>query len=533
MKKRWKWCCSRYSHALSGSSLILFFRLVSFLLLLSSSWSRILTYDAEADVIPPHRADRILIRPNPPTARVSLQSLKGYRVLRNFAEIGWQVVEVPPGVKVLDALEQYRASGLASAAEPDYLLQGARSPNDPSYLNGTQWGLNNVGQDGGRSDADIDAPEGWEILYAGPKTTVAVIDTGVRYTHEDLAANMWTNAGEIPNNGIDDDSNGVVDDIHGFNSLARSGNPTDDNGHGTHVAGIIGAVGNNGKGMAGVAWNVRIMACKFLDANNRGALSDAIECIHYARKNGAQIINASWETATRSSALQSAITAARDAGIIVVAAAGNETQNLDLTPRYPACYTLDNIVAVASMTRLGALDASYSNYGQTSVDLAAPGVSIFSTGFASDTAYQYMSGTSMAAPHVTGALALMRSYYPNDSYKQLVTRLLLATDPIASLAGKTVSGGCVNLRKALGASEFGLSNVIKPASIQVLTQPDKGFFQVQLRGEPGKQYVLQVSTNFVHWTPFATNTVPMNGLLTVTDPSAANFRSRYYRATLP
>jgi subtilisin family serine protease len=535
MKKCRKLCWSRNSRGLPASllqfdSFIWIQTGAIFISLLVALLHGPLILAAEPAAETPYRTDRILIKPVSTQGRVSLKAIQSYRVLRRFDDIGWQLVGVPPGVKILDALANYQASGTVSQAEPDYLVQGTRIPDDPSFIDGTQWGLNNVGQDGGTPDVDIDAPEGWEVLHGAPTVTVAVVDTGIRYTHEDLAANMWVNAGEIPNNGVDDDRNGVVDDIHGFNAYARSGNPLDDNGHGTHVAGILGAVGNNAKGIAGVAWNVRIMACKFLDANNRGAISDAIECIHYARKNGAQIINASWQAGSRSTALQNAIAAARDAGIIFVTAAGNESQNLDVTPRYPASYTLDNIVAVGSAMRTGALDSAYSNFGAATVDLVAPGVSIFSTWFSSDASYHYMSGTSMAAPYVTGVLALMRAYYPGESYKELIARLLAATDPVESLAGRTVSGGCVNLRKALGAPEINVAKVIKPASVQVLTQSDRTLFRVEIKGQPGKPCVVQVSTNFVDWTSFSTNLFPSGGSLVITDPAAGAFKQRYYRS---
>ncbi|MBI4326301.1 MAG: S8 family serine peptidase [Chloroflexi bacterium] len=403
-----------------------------------------------------HRPDRVIIKPKPGSGQAGLdrwRAARGHRVLRRFAEAGdMQVVQLPPGMSMQEALAQYRQSGWVEFAEPDYIVRASVTPNDPHYTSGLLWALNNTGQSGGVSDADIDAPEGWATLHSATNIVVAVVDSGIRYTHEDLAGNMWTNPGEIPGNGIDDDRNGFIDDVHGINAITNSGEPNDDNGHGTHVAGTLGAVGNNGKGIVGVAWQVQIMACKFLDSNGDGEISDAVECIDYARRHGAKIINASWGGPDSSFALQSALNSARNAGIIVVAAAGNEKNDNDVTPNYPSSYTLDNIVAVTATTRADVLDATFADYGLKSVDLGAPGTSIYSAWHTSDRTYSYLSGTSMAAPHVAGALALLSARFANETYKQLITRLLAATDPLPGLAGKCVTGGRLNLDKALGPS---------------------------------------------------------------------------------
>ena len=400
-----------------------------------------------------YRPDRVLVLPKStasPAQRSALHEKLGARLLRRLNHSGdLEVVKLPAGLSVTDAVARYRSDPLVAAVEPDYIVHATLAPNDPGYLDGTQWGLNNWGQSGGTSDADIDAPEAWDSQITASNVIVAVIDSGVRYTHEDLAANMWVNAAEIPGNGVDDDHDGTVDDVHGLNALAGTGDPMDDHGHGTHVAGIIGAVGNNAKGGAGIAWHVKIMACKFMDNTGNGSISDAIECIDYARLHGAKIINASWGGPDVSFFLQNAINKARSAGVIFVAAAGNDAQDTDSSPNYPSSFTLDNIVAVAATTRNDTL-ASYSNYGATSVDLAAPGSSIYSTYKDSDSSYIYMSGTSMATPHVSGAMALMMGRYPNDDYRQLISRLLAATDPTAGLAGKCVSGGRLNLGNAIG-----------------------------------------------------------------------------------
>jgi subtilisin family serine protease len=272
--------------------------------------------------VPAYRADRILMQPKP---GISLPKLANFHavqkceVLQTFGGIGGlQVVRVPGGETVPGLIAKYQGSGLVEFAEPDYEVHAALAPNDPKYLDGTLWGLNNTGQNGGTTDADIDAPEGWDVLTSASNIVVAVLDTGVRYTHEDLASNMWVN----PNDGG-----------HGFNALNGTNDPGDDNGHGTLVSGVLGALGNNGKGVTGVAWQVQIMACKCLDSAGNGSDLDLIAGIDYARTNGARIINASLDSSGYSQALSNAVLSAHDAGIIFVASCGNNSQNVDASPR--------------------------------------------------------------------------------------------------------------------------------------------------------------------------------------------------------
>lgn len=331
------------------------------------------------------------------------------------------------------------------AAEPDYIRQGLLVPNDPKYLDGTLWGLNQT------SDVDVDAPEGWDVRTTAASMVVGVIDTGVRYTHQDLAANMWVNSGEARGNGVDDDGNGVVDDVYGFDAYNNDGDPMDDQSHGTHCAGTIGGVGNNGIGITGVAWGVKLMACKFLSNTGSGTDSDAIRCIDYARSKGAKVLSNSWGGGGANSSLLAAIERCRAAGVLFVAAAGNESNNNDSWASYPASYTTDNIISVAATTRTDGL-ANFSNYGATSVDLGAPGDGIYSTVSGSNSAYATYSGTSMATPHVAGALAMIAAQYPTEGYTSLISRLLSGTDKIGSLSGKTKSGGRMNLAKSLGTA---------------------------------------------------------------------------------
>jgi subtilisin family serine protease len=398
-----------------------------------------------------YRPDRLIIMPRQGSATPSLHSMHkrgGRRVLNAYRQLGdLQVLQLAPGEKVEEAAVAYLSSGLVEFAEPDYKLHAAVVPNDPDFAGGTQWSLRNPTTPG----HDISAVAGWDTLHDASNVVVAVIDSGIRYTHDDLAANIWTNPNETPDNNTDDDGNGVVDDVHGINAIDMSGNVLDDAGHGTHVAGIIGAVGNNGKGIAGVAWKVQLMACKFLDSTGDGDTSDAIKCVDYARKNGAQIMNASWGGTDYSASLYNAIASARAAGIIFVTAAGNSAENIDNVPLYPACYNLDNIVVVTGTTQADTLDRGYGSYGVNSVDLAAPGTDIWSTWNSWDAAYMSESGTSMAAPHVAGALALMKARFTMLNSSQLIARLLATVDLLPTLNGKCKSGGRLNLARALGS----------------------------------------------------------------------------------
>src|SRR2546426_1438815 len=402
------------------------------------------------------RQDRILVKPKRGvilSALGELHALVGAQVLQSYPGIGnLLVLKVPPAASASDLIAIYRHSGLVEYAEPDYPVEDLRAPNDFRYGDGSLWGLHNTGQLGGVPGADIDAQDAWDIQNTADNIIVAVIDTGVRYTTEELAAHSWVNPGEIAGNGVDDDGDGFVDDVHGINTVANSGDPNDDHGHGTHVSGIIGAVGNNDVGVVGVAWKVQIMACKFLDPSGNGFISDAIKCIDYARSKGAKVINASWGSTTfNSTALRDAIDNLRQAGIIFVAAAGNSAQDNGVNPIYPASYDLDNIISVAATTRTDDL-AFFSNYGSTTVDLGAPGAAIFSCWNGSDSDYRYNDGTSMAAPHVSATCALLMAHYPNENYQQIIDRILSNVDPLPSLAGKCVSGGRLNLQKALGVS---------------------------------------------------------------------------------
>lgn len=361
------------------------------------------------------------------------------------------LIRVPvAGAGLVDALAAYRANPNVLYAEPNYRLSVGQMPNDPQF--NQMWGLHNTGQSGGVPDADIDAPEAWDLTTGSTSTVVAVIDTGIDYLHPDLAANMWRNPGEVAGNNRDDDNNGFIDDVFGADTVNNDGNPLDDNDHGTHVAGIIGAASNNGVGVTGIAWNVRLMAVKSFDATGSGSVADAVEAINYAVSKGAVVANASWGgNEPFSQALYDAIQKAREAGQVFVAGAGNGNfigigQDNDADPFYPASFDLDNIVAVAATDRNDGR-AFFSNYGATSVDLGAPGVDIRST--IRSNGYETLSGTSMATPHVTGVIALVRSQHPDWTYQQVISKVLNSVDPVPSMAGRTTTGGRLNALTAV------------------------------------------------------------------------------------
>ncbi len=361
-----------------------------------------------------------------------------------------------PGTEadVLKAAAAWSADPSVVYAEPDYLVHTLETfPNDPTFSN--LWGMHNTGQTGGTPDADIDAPEAWDIFTGSSSVVLASIDTGVDYNHVDLAVNMWKNIAEYGGTpGVDDDGNGYVDDIYGIDAYNHDSDPWDDNGHGTHTSGTMGAVGDNGIGVAGVNWDVQIMALKFLSGGGSGATSDAIECVQYMTDMkttyGVTVVasNNSWGGGGFSQALKDAIEASNDAGIMFVAAAGNDSTDNDVYPHYPSNYDLDGIIAVTATDHN---DAQYYNYGATSVDLGAPGRSVHST--IPGDGYASYNGTLMASPHVAGAVGMLMAYNPSATLAEVKAAIMDGTDLIPSLAGITVSEGRLNLAGALALME--------------------------------------------------------------------------------
>ncbi|GAX60406.1 serine protease, subtilase family [Candidatus Scalindua japonica] len=397
--------------------------------------------------------DRIIVKFKGEVAGISAGGVienAGINILKTFNCTGVCVLELVDKQKsVKEICDQLNQSGMVEYAEPDYIVHADAIPNDPRFPD--LWGLNNIGQSGGSPNADIDAPEAWNSETGSNSVIVAVIDTGVDYNHEDLVGNMWINPGETPGNGIDDDGNGYIDDIHGINSILGTGDSMDNSNHGTHVAGTIGAKGNNGIGVAGVNWDIKIIGCKFLNSFGIGSTSDAIECLEYLiwlKNNGidVKLSNNSWGGGGFSQGLHDAIEAAGDAGILFCASAGNASNDNDTTPSYPSGYDLPNIIAVASTDRNDRL-SSFSSYGATSVDLAAPGSSILST--TPGNTYSTFSGTSMSAPHVGGACALVWAQNPSYSYLDVKETILSTVDVLQNLTGKTLTDGRLNINNAI------------------------------------------------------------------------------------
>ncbi|HSK74742.1 MAG TPA: S8 family serine peptidase, partial [Pyrinomonadaceae bacterium] len=320
-------------------------------------------------------------------------------------------------------------------------------PNDPMF--NEQWALNNSGQNGGKEKADLSALKAWLKTTGSDKVVVAVLDSGVDYTHPDLISNMWFRPDNVPQ--YVDSELGTFNDSQGFNAAENLSDPMDDNGHGTHCAGIIGAEGNNEEGIAGINWKVEIMPLKFLGRGGFGTTKNAIEAINYAidrKRNGVnvRVISASWGSTTYSRALEDAIRAAGEEGILFVAAAGNATTDNDRRPHYPSSYKLPNVVSVAAMDRTDNL-ASFSNYGAKTVHIAAPGKDILSTWLGGN--YREASGTSMATPYVSGVAALILANEPDLSVEKLRERLLKSVDKLDVLNGKVENGGRLNAAKAL------------------------------------------------------------------------------------
>jgi thermitase len=359
------------------------------------------------------------------------------------------VVKKPVFESMASSLQTLKANPLVEVAEPNLIYRANRLPNDP--LLGSLWGMKNVGQKDpankvGVAGVDIGAEQAWDITTGSEEMVVAVIDTGIDYNHPDLKDNLWVNEAEANGQaGVDDDKNGVIDDIHGYNAITGSGNATDDQGHGSHCAGTIGAKGDNGVGVVGVNWNVKLMAVKFLSASGSGSLADAVKAIDYANRMGAKVLSNSWGGGGFSQTLLDVIKQSHEKGAVFIAAAGNDNNNNDSRPSYPATYAVPNMISVAAIDNQGAR-ASFSSYGKKTVHIGAPGVNVNST---TGGAYDDFSGTSMATPHVAGVVALLWGHEPQLTNLEVRERILKTARPIASMKNKTSTGAMVNAYTAL------------------------------------------------------------------------------------
>ena len=398
--------------------------------------------------------DHVLVRTRPGTPLAQLRetlATLGAQVRRQIPGSDLFLVALKqPGLEAYDQLLAglKREQDLLTYAEPDYVVHHFGLPNDPLFAQ--QWHLHNTGQSGGQVDADIDAPEAWDVTTGSSSITVAVLDSGMDLNHPDLLPNLWVNPGESgagkETDGLDNDGNGYIDDLNGWNFVAGSPAPMDDNGHGTHTAGTVGAAGENALGVSGVCQQVRLMPLKFLAASGSGTNSDAIEAIRYATAQGVLLTSNSWGGSGFSQAMLDAIEEAEAAGIGFIAAAGNSGISNDRYPDYPANFDVPNVISVAATDHEDAL-VWFSNFGVQTVHLAAGGLQTLSTGLGST--YEWMSGTSMAAPQVSGAAALLKAANPSLPFARIKAMLLATTDPQPSLAGKTRTGGRLNAARAL------------------------------------------------------------------------------------
>lgn len=406
------------------------------------------------------------------------------KVVRRFQSNGAMLLQLPLGLMEDSAaglkkmIDEISARPDVEYVEPNWILRARVSePNDPRY--DELYAL----QKSRSRTADIGAQEAWTKTTGSRDVLVAVIDSGVDYNHEDLKDNYWHNPGENGvdgkgknknSNGIDDDDNGLVDDWGGWNFIKNNNNPMDDNYHGTHCAGTIGATGNNGIGVVGVNWNVSIVGLKFLDKEGNGTLENAVLAIEYATKIGVHIMSNSWGGDEYSETMAAAIRNARDAGILFVVAAGNNTSDNDVSLDYPSGYNIENIVSVAAIDSEGEL-AGFSNYGVKTVHIAAPGAKILST--FPNNSYDFLDGTSMAAPQVAGAAALIKARFPNLNARQLKARLLGGAVRTNALDGKVITG-LLNVNNALSDDQN------PPSAVRKIAVTSSGTNSVGLEFEP-------------------------------------------------
>ena len=401
--------------------------------------------------------------------RRALRSAAGVTIEEHLGRAGQFLLDVPQDRPYEDVLASVQKLPGFEYLEPNFVFSLEATPNDPLFA--YEYGLHNTGSGplgASKADADIDAAEAWDVTTGGAgDVVIGVVDSGIDYTHPDLAPNMWRNPFETAGDGVDNDGNGYVDDVHGINAIANNGNPMDDNSHGTHAAGTIAAAGNNGVGITGVAWDAKLMGLKFLAADGSGSTADAIECLNYAtsmRQKGVNIrlTSNSWGGGGFEQALSDAVARTNAAGMLFVAAAGNGGEdgvgdNNDVYGSYPANYNIPNVLSVAATDRYDNL-AGFSNFGAATVDLAAPGVEIAST--VPGNGYAYMSGTSMATPHVAGVAALAFAHKPSATVSEVRSALLSGVDTLANLSGKVATGGrlnALNTLRALGNSLAGVA----------------------------------------------------------------------------
>lgn len=435
-------------------------------------------------------AGEILVKIEPGSADRSSEKIaeRGGRVVEYFPAVGWQRVIVPKGVSVTEAVEQFKKVDGVIAAQPNFYYHLLATPNDPDFTHAGMYGL-----------TKINAPAAWDLNTGSPNVVVANIDTGANYNHPDLAANMWTNPGEINNNMIDDDNNGFVDDYYGWDFRFNDSDPIDQHGHGTHTSGTIGAVGNNGVGVVGVNWTVRLMTIKIYSLaatdTTSAMLIAAYQYVLMMKNRGVNIraTNNSYggcpETCGYDQATKDAIDALGNANILNVFAAGNSSTNNDVTPFYPASYTSPSILAVGGSN---STDLRAFNYGLVSVDLAAPAIAIRSTLI--NGSYGGMNGTSMATPHVSGAAALLSAHNPSLSAQSLKATLMNTVDVLPAFVGFNRTGGRLNVGNAL-PNQTVCSYNLSTTSITAITKG--GYYSVNMTAPANCDFSIKSNVNWI------------------------------------
>ena len=484
-------------------------------------------------------ADQVIVRAAPgiteDALRRGLESV-GMQVSSLIAE---GVYTVGLGQNDLDALPNAlgmlaRMEDMVSVAEPDGVGFGAAVPNDPSF--GSQWGLYNTGQSSGTPGVDVAATQLWDIMEGAPGVVIAVLDSGLNFTHPDLQNVAWTNAGEIAGNGIDDDANGRVDDVNGWDFVNGDNSPADDHGHGSHVTGIIAANRNNSAGIAGLVGGVKILVCKILNASNSGLTSNLIAATTYARRHGVPLMNMSLQNYPFNNLLNTEFNDCQTAGILLCISAGNQGVDNDTTPNYPSCYPQTNIIAVGNHHRADAR-WSGSNYGATTVDLFAPGRDIYSTVLGSS--YSWFTGTSQAAPHVTAVAAALKHLNPAWTAAEIKTSLLTSAIQRPDYSGLCTTGGRLNAVTAVShavrqlpladTDGDGSSNLLEyaagtrmdssGASPSITLTPAAGYLKASLSHSARVDAIFEVqrSTDLTNWTAsevadFSSPTVAAGGI---------------------